>query len=92
MLAGLKNDNDQAAEMEPFCDFAVVEESVRYKEFELLQVFVQNDKPVFGVEYTDYWNKKTFSSNVCPKVAQTGISFILKQLDLLNDDKKVSCL
>jgi len=91
MLAGLKNDNEQAKELEPFTDFAVVEQCARYKECGNFDAYIKNNKPVFGIEYTDYWNKNTFTATVCPLVKTTGISFILKKLDLLNNFI-VSCL
>jgi len=91
MLAGLKNDNEQVRELEPFSDFAVVEECAQYRECDDFELFIENNKPVFGIEYTDYWTEDNFKNRVCPLGEDTGMSFILKDLDLHNDFI-VSCL
>lgn len=91
MLSGLKNDNEQAVVLEPYSDFAVVEECAQYKECDGFDIFIQKNKPVFVVEYTEYWTENNFKNRVCPLVAETGMAFILKELELHNDFI-VSCL
>ncbi|KAJ6649266.1 hypothetical protein Bhyg_04500 [Pseudolycoriella hygida] len=91
MLAGLKNDNEQAVALEPFSDFAVVEECAQYRECDDFDIFIQRNKPVFGIEYTEYWSEDNFKNRVCPLGRDSGMSFILKELELHNDFI-VSCL
>jgi len=91
MMAGLKNDNQQVEQLEPFSDFVVNEECAQYRECDDFNLFIEKNKPVFVIEYTEYWNEDNFISRVCPLVEQTGKSFILKHLNLHNDFM-VSCL
>jgi len=91
MWAGLKNDNEQAVHLEPYSDFAVNEECVQWRECDDFDIFIENNKPVFVIEYTEYWNENNFRSQVCPLVQSTGMSFILKHYNLHNDFI-VSCL
>jgi hypothetical protein len=52
LSVGLKNDMDQAADLWPYFDWALVEECFRYRECSLpKQYFVNNNKAVFEVEY-----------------------------------------
>jgi hypothetical protein len=51
LAAGLKNDLDQAATLEPDFDFAVNEECFRYAECQPLAAFTAAGKPVLHVEY-----------------------------------------
>jgi hypothetical protein len=51
LAVGLKNDVEQAAQLEPAFDFAVNEECARYRECDRLRVFTAAGKPVFHVEY-----------------------------------------
>jgi len=48
---GLKNDVEQAAELEPWFDWALNEQCVFYEECEALLPFIRAGKAVFGVEY-----------------------------------------
>jgi len=47
----LKNDGDQIPELEPFFDFALNEECMKYHECEKLIPFIDHGKAVFHVEY-----------------------------------------
>jgi hypothetical protein len=73
---GLKNDLDQARELEPDFDFAINEQCFEYGECNLLQPFVAANKAVFNAEYT-----MTLSS-FCAQAKSMGISAIRKNLDL----------
>jgi hypothetical protein len=51
LSVGLKNDLDQAAELEPAFDWALSEQCFEYSECERLLPFVRARKAVFTVEY-----------------------------------------
>jgi hypothetical protein len=51
LSVGLKNDVEQAAELEPSFDWALNEESWKYDEYSELSVFTNSNKAVFEVEY-----------------------------------------
>jgi hypothetical protein len=76
LAVGLKNDLDQAAELEPHFDFAVNEECMQYDECEVLRVFVAAGKPVFHVEYEQE------SGGFCPRARALGFSSMRKRMDL----------
>lgn len=42
-------------------------------------MFIRNNKPVFGIEYTDYWSETNFRTRV------------LKEMDLRNDFLVTCC-
>ena len=48
---GLKNDLEQIAELHPYFDFAINEECHQYDECDYLLPFIENNKPVFNIEY-----------------------------------------
>jgi hypothetical protein len=73
---GLKNDLDQARELEPDFDFAINEQCFEYGECNLLQPFVAAGKAVFNAEYT------ITLSSFCAQAKSMGISAIRKNLDL----------
>jgi len=52
LAVGLKNDLDQISSLVEFFDFAVNEQCNEYEECSMLQPFLDNNKAVFGVEYT----------------------------------------
>lgn len=52
MGVGLKNDTAQLSALQPYFDYALNEESYKYKEYSGYSVFTQNNKAVFEVEYT----------------------------------------
>ena len=47
----LKNDGSQAAELQPFFDFALNEQCHQYDECDLYRPFIDVNKPVFNAEY-----------------------------------------
>ncbi|KAG7396696.1 hypothetical protein PHYBOEH_001925 [Phytophthora boehmeriae] len=52
LTVGLKNDLDQIEDLVPHFDFSVNEQCVQYDECDKLVPFVNQDKPVFGIEYS----------------------------------------
>lgn len=76
LAIGLKNDLDQAAELEPRFDFAVNEECAQYDECGKLDVFVRAGKPVFHVEY------EKEAGGFCPESKRRGFSSMRKKPEL----------
>jgi len=85
MLAGMKNDNEQAADLVWDMDFAVLEQCAAYDECHYFDTFIEEGKPVFAIEYTDAYDENDFLVEVCPLQDRTGMSFILKDYDLHGD-------
>jgi hypothetical protein len=76
LAVGLKNDLDQADELEEDFDFAVNEQCFQYKECGVLTRFISADKPVFHVEY------KLRARKFCPKARALGFSSMKKRAEL----------
>lgn len=72
----LKNDPEQVTDLEPYFDFAVVEECARYGECSAYTPFVQAGKAVLAVEY------QGSLSSFCPTTTALGFSAMLKRLEL----------
>jgi len=51
LSVGLKNDNDQTAQLEPYFDWALDEQCNQYSECDTENPFVQANKAVFNAEY-----------------------------------------
>jgi hypothetical protein len=51
LSVGLKNDNDQTSQLEPYFDWALDEQCNQYTECDTENVFVQANKAVFNAEY-----------------------------------------
>jgi hypothetical protein len=76
MSIGLKNDVEQAAELEPVFDFAVNEECLAYDECQAYAPFLRAGKAVFSVEYSDV------TAAQCAHADRLGLVTIVKDLDL----------
>ena len=59
LLIGLKNDLNQIKELEPYFDFALNEQCHQYNECELLNPFIEFNKPVFNAEYAQKYVDNT---------------------------------
>jgi len=79
LLIGLKNDTEQAVELEPYFDFAVTESCLAEGWCEETAPFLDVAKPVFAIEYTDVVSGNEFQQQLCPEAAQSGISAVLKE-------------
>ena len=75
MAVGLKNDSAQARALEPWFNFAIDEQCVRYHLCAALTPFLRAAKPVYDVEYVGN------PSTLC-QAALRGIDVILKALSL----------
>lgn len=76
---GLKNDNDQAKELEPYFDWALTEDCHDQGWCSDMSVFVQKGKAVFMTEYTD--TGETLAK-FCPTARKLGFTGILKRRSL----------
>lgn len=63
----------------------ILQECVQYRECDDYEIFIEKNKPVFGIEYTEYFNEANFRSRACTLGEENGMSFILKHLELHND-------
>ncbi len=76
LAVGLKNDVEQAGDLEPIFDFSVNEECAAYDECAALAVFTDNNKPVFHAEYS------VSVSKMCTASVNYNLSSIKKNLSL----------
>jgi hypothetical protein len=76
LSAGLKNDLDQAAALEPDFDWALNEQCFQYHECGRLQPFVRAGKAVFVAEY------ELATSAFCSQANASGVMAMRKRLDL----------
>jgi len=73
---GLKNDVEQARELEPYFDWALNEQCFYYNECERLLPFIEAGKAVFGVEYDGSL------SSFCPQLNALNFDWLKKNLNL----------
>ena len=76
---GLKNDSDQAADLEPYFDWALTEDCFAQDWCEQMSVFIQAGKPVFAAEYTD---SGITLDQFCPRAKAMKINAMLKNRNL----------
>ncbi|MEO3938988.1 endo alpha-1,4 polygalactosaminidase [Dermatophilaceae bacterium Soc4.6] len=74
--AALKNDAEQVVALQPFFDFAIVEQCFQYKECATYSPFVAAGKAVLETEY------KGTTSSFCPTMKSLGFSSTKKYLRL----------
>lgn len=79
LAIGLKNDPEQAAELEPWFDFALTEDCFAQGWCNLLHPFLAAGKPVIAVEYTD---TGIGLSDICAQASALGIDALLKHREL----------
>lgn len=85
LAIGLKNDLDQVKQLVDSFDFAVNEECFAYDECALLQPFIDQDKPVYNIEYGD----STTASSVCRDANAIDFDTLIKNLEL--DADRIAC-
>jgi len=81
LAIGLKNDPEQAADLEPFFDFAVSESCFAGGWCDLWQPFTRAGKPVLAIEYTDLFTEAQFFQQVCP-ARPAGLHVVLCRREL----------
>lgn len=79
LVIGLKNDPEQAVELAAHFDWALIEDCSVYDWCELMQPFIQANKPVFQVEYTD---AHATSASFCAEAQRNGYSGFFKNREL----------
>ena len=79
---GLKNDDEQVADLLPYFDWALTEDCFAQDWCGEVAPFVAAGKAVFAAEYTDELTINQFLNQVCPKAKALGFSAILKHRDL----------
>lgn len=79
LAIGLKNDLNQIEDLVSTYDFAINEECFSYNECDLLLPFIEENKPVLGVQY------ESQPEEICPESLEMGMSFILKDYDLFDE-------
>ncbi len=79
---GLKNDEDQAADLLPYFDWAMTEDCFVQGWCSEVTPFVAAGKAVFAAEYTDELTLNQFLNQVCPQAGEMGFSAILKHRGL----------
>jgi len=83
---GLKNDPDQAEELQPYFDWALTEDCFAEEWCEQFTPFIEASKPVFAAEYTD---TGITLEEICPQAEELQFGVILKNRDL--DAYRVAC-
>jgi endo-alpha-1,4-polygalactosaminidase (GH114 family) len=79
---GLKNDDEQVADLLPAYDWALTEDCFAQDWCDAVAPFVAAGKAVFAAEYTDEWSASRFLDEVCPLADRLGFSAILKDREL----------
>jgi len=80
---GLKNDMKQIPDLQSYFDWALNEQCFQYKACDDYQLFTNNNKAVFGVEYQG--KKEDF----CARANDLGFSWILKNPNI--DEFRIGC-
>ena len=76
---GLKNNHDQASELLSYYDWALTEDCFVEDWCAAYQGFIEQDKPVFAIEYSDQdWDQGL----VCAEAEDLGIYVLFKHRDL----------
>jgi len=78
---GLKNDLAQILTLEPFFDWALNDQCLEHNECDALQVFIDSNKAVFGVEYKTATHIPD-SAAVCALTDAKRYSWLIKQPEL----------
>lgn len=79
LAIGLNNNGEQALELVDHFDFAVIEDCAVYNECDSYQIFIEKQKVVFQIEYTD---RIANTRKVCTKSKPLGFQLLLKNRDL----------
>jgi hypothetical protein len=83
LACGLKNGGDFLSEVVDVADFCVNEQCVQYNECKLYQPFIQQNKPVFHIEYTAKTPAPaSFVKKSCQNPDAKGFSTLIKHLSL----------
>lgn len=92
LSVALKNDVEQAIELEPYFDFTINEQCHVYEECDMLQPFTDANKPILNAEYKQEYIDNT--ENARDEMCQNSINLQLRTLVLplnLDDSFRISC-
>jgi len=89
---GLKNDIDQAHQLEPYFDFAVNEQCHHYNECGKLKIFTEQNKPVFNAEYNPSYVKNIHRKGdiMCADTINKQLQTLILPRNL-DDTFRISC-
>jgi len=88
---GLKNNLEQIDALVKHYDFAVNEQCNQYKECDMLYPFIEENKPVFNIEYSSsYRNDENKRKELCQKMRQKQISTSILPM-FLDDSFRIRC-
>jgi len=91
LSVGLKNDFAQAKILEPFFDFSLAEECFINNECKYLTSFINSNKPVFDVEYSQKYVTNTLErAKMCQESNKLGFQTLVLPVDL-DDTFRYSC-
>ena len=92
LSVGLKNDLDQIIELEPFFDFSMNEQCHVYNECDMMQPFIDANKPVFNTEYKQEYidNNNGERDNMCSDSNDLSFKTLVLPLNL-DDIFRYSC-
>ncbi len=86
---GQKNGEELVTDMADEFDWMLSEDAYVYNFQDMLQPYIQLNKAMFLVEYTDEFSESQFRNNICPDATEKGFSPLLKNRDL--SDVTVRC-
>lgn len=88
---GLKNDLEQVRLLEPYFDFAVVEECFEYNECDKVTPFIDADKPVFEAEYQEQYVRNIEArEELCQRSRELNFQTLVLPMNL-DDTFRYSC-
>ena len=92
LSVGLKNDLEQIAELEPYYDFSVNEQCHEERECDMLQPFIDANKPVLNAEYAQRYvdNNNSERDNMCANSIAMKFQTLVLPIDL-DDSFRYSC-
>ena len=84
LSVGLKNDLEQIVELEPYYDFSVNEQCHEYDECDMMQPFIDVQKPVFNAEYYQGYvdNSNNERESMCEDALALNFQTLILPLDL----------
>ena len=83
LSVALKNDLDQAVWLESFFDFALNEQCHEYDECDMLNIFIENAKPVLNAEYRqDYVDDPSQRNALCSDSIKKGFKTLVLPVEL----------
>ena len=76
---GLKNNAEQAGDLEPYFEWSLIEDCAVYGWCEMLSPFVKAGKPVYQVEYSDEYSSP---DEFCSRAIRNGYTGLFKNRNL----------